>query len=111
MPDPTHTQGLLLSQVRDKVEACFGYRPCLWQIHVVQALLKNDKGRYRAIVTNIETISKPGGGFDKLWLDKDFGSKVLNLVWDEAQCVSRWGEFRPEYKTAGNLWHIIPRTI
>ena len=56
-------------------------------------------------------LSKPGGGFEKLWLDKDFGSRVLDLVWDEGQCIGKWDEFRPEYKTAGNLRHIIPKTI
>ncbi|KAF8150233.1 P-loop containing nucleoside triphosphate hydrolase protein [Crassisporium funariophilum] len=181
MHNPTTSATLLLSQIRDKVEACFGYRPCLWQIRVVQALLKNDKdvvsiaatgsgktltfwmpllfvpeaiqivitplnilgkqnvetlakvgikaisitaesatvenfraianGEYRAIVTNIETVSKPSGGFEKLWLDKDFGPKILNVVWDEGQCIGKWGEFRPEYKDAGNLRHIMPKTI
>jgi len=43
MHDTTTSQTLLLSQIRDRVEGCFGYCPCLWQIRVVQALLKNDK--------------------------------------------------------------------
>ena len=68
-------------------------------------------GKHHAIVTNIETISKVGRGFKKLWQNKDFMSKVISFVWDEAQCVSKWGDFRPEYKTAGNLRHLIPRTI
>jgi len=63
------------------------------------------------IVTNIETISKVGGGFDKLWLDKKFATRVLNLVWDEGQFIGKWGAFRPEYKTAGNLRHLIPKSI
>ncbi|KAJ7626573.1 P-loop containing nucleoside triphosphate hydrolase protein [Mycena polygramma] len=172
---------ILLSEIRDKVEAVFGYRPCLWQLKVVRAILKRDKdvasiaatgsgktltfwmpllfiptgiqivitplnilgkqnvdslakvgisaititaetateenfqaiadGRHRAIVTNIETLMKPGGGFDKLWNDKDFMSKVISVVWDEAQCISKWGDFRPEYKTAGTLRHLIPKDI
>jgi len=48
-------------------------------------------GRYRAIVTNIETIKKEGGGFQK--------------------CISKWGDFRPEYKTAGDLRYFIPKEI
>ena len=75
---------------------------------VLQAIVD---GKHHAIVTNIETISKVGGGFKKLWQNKDFMSKVISFVWDEAQCVSKWGDFRPEYKTAGNLRHLIPRTI
>ncbi|KAJ7207018.1 hypothetical protein C8J57DRAFT_1727419 [Mycena rebaudengoi] len=34
---------LLLSEIRDKIEAVFGYRPCLWQIKVVRAILKRDR--------------------------------------------------------------------
>ncbi|KAJ7214689.1 P-loop containing nucleoside triphosphate hydrolase protein [Mycena rebaudengoi] len=172
---------ILLSTIRDKVEAVFGYRPCLWQLKVVRAILKRDKdvasiaatgsgktltfwmpllfiengiqivitplnilgkqnveslakvgisaicitaetateenfqaiaeGRHRAIVTNIETLMKPDGGFSKLWNDKDFMSKVISVVWDEAQCISKWGDFRPEYKTAGMLRNFIPHDI
>ncbi|KAJ7231791.1 P-loop containing nucleoside triphosphate hydrolase protein [Mycena rebaudengoi] len=172
---------ILLSTIRDKVEAVFGYRPCLWQLKVVRAILKRDKdvasiaatgsgktltfwmpllfiengiqivitplnilgkqnveslakvgisticitaetateenfqaiaeGRHRAIVTNIETLMKPDGGFSKLWNDKDFMSKVISVVWDEAQCISKWGDFRPEYKTAGTLRNFIPHDI
>jgi len=42
MHNTTTSQTLLLSHIRDKVKECFGYHPCLWQIHMVQALLKND---------------------------------------------------------------------
>jgi ATP-dependent DNA helicase RecQ len=34
---------LLLSEIRDKIEGVFGYRPCLWQIKVVRAILKRDR--------------------------------------------------------------------
>jgi len=69
------------------------------------------EGKHRAVVTNIETLSKPDGGFEKQFQNKDFMSKVISIVWDGAQRVSKWGDFRPEYKTAGNLCHLIPRTI
>ncbi|KAF8135272.1 P-loop containing nucleoside triphosphate hydrolase protein, partial [Mycena galopus ATCC 62051] len=172
---------LLLSEIRDKVEAVFGYRPCLWQIKVVRAILKRDRdvvsiaatgsgktltfwmpllfvpdgiqivvtplnilgkqnvdslaqvgisaititaetatpenfqaiadGRHRAIVTNIETLMKPGGGFEKLWTNSVFASQVISIVWDEGQCVSKWGTFRPEYKIAGSLRYLLPKDI
>jgi ATP-dependent DNA helicase RecQ len=54
---------------------------------------------------------KPGGGFEKLWTNKDFASKVISIVWDEAQCVSTWGTFRPEYKIAGSLRYLLPKDI
>jgi superfamily II DNA helicase RecQ len=56
-------------------------------------------------------MSKVSGGFEKLWEDKHLMSKVISIVWDESQCVSKWGDFCPEYKTAGNLRHLIPRRI
>lgn len=59
-------------------------------------------------MTNIETILKEGGGFEKLLQNKDFTSKVLSIVWDESQCVSKWGDFRPEYKAAGRLRQLLP---
>ena len=34
---------LLLSEIHDQVEHLLGHHPCLWQIQVVQAILKNDK--------------------------------------------------------------------
>ncbi|KAJ7721901.1 P-loop containing nucleoside triphosphate hydrolase protein [Mycena metata] len=178
---PPQLDNLLLSEIRDKVQAVFGYRPCLWQLKVVRAILKRDKdvasiaatgsgktltfwmpllfipdgiqivvtplnilgkqnvnslakvgisavtitaetataenfqaiadGKHRAIVTNIETLMKPGGGFEKLWNDKNFMAKVISVVWDEAQCISKWGDFRPEYKIAGTLRHLIPKDI
>ncbi|KAJ7037703.1 hypothetical protein C8F04DRAFT_1393404 [Mycena alexandri] len=127
---PPQLDNLLLSEIRDKVQAVFGYRPCLWQLKVVCAILKRDKdvasiaatgsgktltfwmpllfipdgiqivvtpaqypwqaestaenfqaiadGKHRAIVTNIETLMKPGGGFEKLWNDKNFMAKVIS---------------------------------
>ncbi|KAF8171787.1 P-loop containing nucleoside triphosphate hydrolase protein [Mycena galopus ATCC 62051] len=161
---PYSPDKLFLSEIRDKVETVFGYRPCLWQIKVVRAILKRDRdvvsiaatgsgktltfwmpllfqnvdslakvgtsaititaetatpenfqaiadGRHRAIVTNIETLMKPGGGFEKLWTNSVFASQVISIVWDEGQCVSKWGTFRPEYKIAGPLRCLLPKDI
>jgi ATP-dependent DNA helicase RecQ len=44
----------LLSEIRDKVEGVFGYRPCLWQIKVVRAILKRDR--------DIVSIAATGSG-------------------------------------------------
>jgi hypothetical protein len=90
------SQTSLLSEVCDQVESLFGQCPCLCQIRVVPAILKNDKdiqvvsvsptgsieafvdkfativeGKHRAIVTNI----KPDEDFEKLFQIKDFMSK------------------------------------
>jgi superfamily II DNA helicase RecQ len=34
---------MLLSEICDQVECLFHHHPCLWQIRVVQAILKNNK--------------------------------------------------------------------
>ncbi|KIJ91191.1 hypothetical protein K443DRAFT_33111, partial [Laccaria amethystina LaAM-08-1] len=54
MHSTTTSQTLLLSHIRDKVKECFGYCPCLWQIRMVQALLKNDN--------NVVSILPTGSG-------------------------------------------------
>ncbi|KAJ7269494.1 hypothetical protein C8J57DRAFT_1435518 [Mycena rebaudengoi] len=169
---PLNLDSLLLSEIRDKVQAVFGYRPYLWQLKVVRAILKRNKdlasiaatgsrktltfwmpplfvpdgiqieqnvdslvkvrisaltitadtttaenfqviadGKHCAIVTNIETLMKPGGGFEKLWNDKNFMARVISVIWDEAQCISKWGDFRPKYKIADTLRHLIPKDI
>ncbi|KAG1811372.1 P-loop containing nucleoside triphosphate hydrolase protein, partial [Suillus subaureus] len=66
---------------------------------------------YRVIVTNPETLMKANGGFDKLWKNHLFTSRIISIVWDEAHCISKWGDFRPEYKLAGRLRYIIPSRI
>jgi superfamily II DNA helicase RecQ len=62
-------------------------------------------------MTNIEIFDTIGGGFDKLWKHKPFTSCVISVIWDEGHCVSKWADFRPEYKNAGQLRYIIPRHI
>jgi superfamily II DNA helicase RecQ len=67
------TQTLLLSQIRNKVEACFGYSPCLWQIRVVQALLKNDK--------DVISVSATGSGKSlTFWMPLLFVPDSIQIV-------------------------------
>ena len=42
MPYLSHTMPESDEEVRDQVEAVFGFRPCLWQICVVRAILNGD---------------------------------------------------------------------
>lgn len=51
------------------------------------------------------------GGFDKLWNSERFTSRLISVVWDEAHCISLWGDFRPEYKEAARLRYLIPKGI
>ncbi|KAJ6526852.1 P-loop containing nucleoside triphosphate hydrolase protein [Mycena vulgaris] len=140
-----------------KAITLFGYQPCLWQIHVVEAILKRDgdvlgisplkilgeqnvkqlasmglkginitaetanadtfrardieEGKYRVIVTNVETLMQLDGGFEKLWKKPEFTRRLISIVWDEGHCVSKWAGFRPGYKEVGRLRYLIPRDI
>jgi len=73
MHNTTTSQTLLLSRIRDKVEECFGYRPCLWQIRVVQALLKNDND----IVSILATGS---GKSPTFWMPLLFIPEAVQIV-------------------------------
>ncbi|KAH7917502.1 P-loop containing nucleoside triphosphate hydrolase protein [Leucogyrophana mollusca] len=84
-------------------------------LHAESATHENFKaiedGKYRVIITNPETLMKDDGGFEKLWKTEKFTSRVISVVWDEAHCISKWGDFRPEYKLAGRLRYLIPEGI
>lgn len=67
------SQTLLLSQIRDNVALRFGYRPCLWQIRVVQAILKHDK--------DVISISATGSGKSlTFWMPLLFVPEGIQLV-------------------------------
>ncbi|KAJ6467054.1 P-loop containing nucleoside triphosphate hydrolase protein [Mycena vitilis] len=70
-----------------------------------------EDGKYRVIVTNVETLMQQDGGFDKLWKKPAFTSRLISLIWDEGHCVSKWAGFRPEYKEVGRLRFLIPRSV
>lgn len=62
-------------------------------------------------MTNVETFTQPDGIFDKLWKVDEFTSRVISVIWDEGHCVSTWADFRPEYKNAGRVRHLMPKHI
>ncbi|KAJ7078050.1 P-loop containing nucleoside triphosphate hydrolase protein [Mycena belliarum] len=173
-------------EIRARAVQHLGYQPCLWQIRVVEAILKRDsdvvciaatgsgktltfwlpllfrplgiqlvvsplnilgeqnvkqladmglkginitadtansdnfrliivqdieEGKYRVIVTNVETLMQQDGGFEKLWKKPEFTRRLISIVWDEGHCISKWAGFRPEYKEVGRLRYLIPRDI
>ncbi|KAI5822358.1 P-loop containing nucleoside triphosphate hydrolase protein [Schizophyllum commune Tattone D] len=73
---------------------------------VFQQDIRNMK--YRVIVTNVEIAKRPRGEFDKLWRDRKWTSRLICIVWDEAHCVSKWADFRAEYKDAGRIRRMLP---
>jgi superfamily II DNA helicase RecQ len=76
--------------------------------HVSELSQDIEDGKYRVIVANPEVLLKSGGGFEKLWKNPMFVSHIISIVWDEAHCISSWGDFRPEYKEAGRLRYLLP---
>lgn len=54
---------------------------------------------------------KPNGGFEALFKKTRFRTRIISIIFDEAHCISAWGEFRPEYKEVGRLRHMLPDDI
>jgi ATP-dependent DNA helicase RecQ len=52
-----------------------------------------------------------GDKFQALWSNPKFTTRLLNFVFDEAHCISRWGTFRNEYLKVGSLRYLIPERI
>jgi hypothetical protein len=59
--------------------------------------------KYRAIMTNIKSLMKPGGGFEGLWKNNIFTSRLITLTFDEGHCIGKRGMFCPEYQQVERL--------
>ncbi|KAG1766501.1 P-loop containing nucleoside triphosphate hydrolase protein [Suillus placidus] len=59
--------------------------------------------RYRAIITSPEQLVKPGGEFEKLLQKPTFALQIMGFVFDEAHCITSWGEFCNDYKELEHL--------
>ena len=69
MPNLSHTMLDSNEGVQDQVEAVFGFRPCLWQIHVVRAILNGN---------DVITIAPTGSGKSMTyWMPVLFINMVL----------------------------------
>lgn len=78
---------------------------------VIDASQDIEDGKYRVIVASPEQVMKPGGGFEKLFKQPRFRSQIMSVIFDEAHCISAWGEFRPEYKEVGRLRYMLPDNV
>ncbi|KAJ3476242.1 hypothetical protein NLI96_g11294 [Meripilus lineatus] len=76
-----------------------------------QNLKDIEAGKYRVVIVNPEMALGKGCAFERVWQNKEFTSKLISVVWDEAHCISAWGSFRKEYQDAGWLRTIIPRDV
>ncbi|KAJ3559557.1 hypothetical protein NM688_g273 [Phlebia brevispora] len=65
-------------------------------------------GKHRVIITSPEQLMKSGGGFERLFKDVTFRSRLISVVFDEAHCISQWGTFRPEYRQVHSLRYLLP---
>jgi superfamily II DNA helicase RecQ len=54
---------------------------------------------------------KPGGPFERIFKEKSFTDHLISTNFDEAHCISTWGEFRLEYKQMGRLRYLLPKGI
>ncbi|KIL65828.1 hypothetical protein M378DRAFT_47762, partial [Amanita muscaria Koide BX008] len=69
---------------------------------ISERVLKDiEAGSYRVIVINPELLMG-NSAVAKLWKTK-FARKILTIIFDEAHCISQWGDFRSEYKYLGDL--------
>ncbi|EGN96435.1 hypothetical protein SERLA73DRAFT_58814 [Serpula lacrymans var. lacrymans S7.3] len=66
---------------------------------------------YRAIIINPKQMMKAGGEFEKILQDPLFNSHLISVVFNKACCITKWGNFRPEYQELGCLWYILPSHI
>ncbi|EGO01418.1 hypothetical protein SERLA73DRAFT_49774, partial [Serpula lacrymans var. lacrymans S7.3] len=66
---------------------------------------------YRAIIISPQQTMKAGREFEKILQDPLFNSHLISIVFDEAHCITKWGDFRPEYQELGHLRYILPSHI
>lgn len=63
------------------------------------------------IVINPEVMMKPHGGFQDVLGDNSFASKLMGIIFDEGHCITKWGDFREEYRALGRLRWLLPNTV
>jgi superfamily II DNA helicase RecQ len=60
-------------EIRRRTQAVLGYRPCLWQIHIVEAILKRDK--------DIISIAATGSGKTlTFWMPLLFKNEGIQII-------------------------------
>ncbi|KDQ05811.1 hypothetical protein BOTBODRAFT_79723, partial [Botryobasidium botryosum FD-172 SS1] len=69
-----------------------------------------ERGVYRVIITSPEMINN-NPRFEELWANPSFCKRVNRVIFDEAHCISEWGDFRPDYRRLCKLIYICMNAI
>ncbi|KAB5592160.1 hypothetical protein CTheo_4425 [Ceratobasidium theobromae] len=69
-----------------------------------------ENGVYQLVVAAPEYIAEDSR-FLRLWRSSAFTSQVKRLIFDEAHCISQWGDFRKSYKNLCFLRYIMPLAV
>ena len=69
-----------------------------------------EHGKYNVVTINPE-ILMGNEHIEDLWKKPKFTNRILSFVFDEAHCISQWGDFRNEYCHVGALRWLIPSHI
>ena len=68
-----------------------------------------EKGYYHVIVINPELLLG-NTLIGRLWKSRSPKNRILNIIFDEAHCITQWGTFRNKYKNVGDLRYLISGT-
>ncbi|EIW61392.1 P-loop containing nucleoside triphosphate hydrolase protein [Trametes versicolor FP-101664 SS1] len=63
------------------------------------------------VVLNPEIAFRNKRSYEWLWMNKNFTSRLISVVWDEAHCIKSWGSFRPSLKESGHLRNLLSAKI
>ncbi|EKM56792.1 uncharacterized protein PHACADRAFT_56231, partial [Phanerochaete carnosa HHB-10118-sp] len=67
-------------------------------------------GKYTVVIASPEQLVKWGGGFENLFKDLTFRTRILSVAFNKGHCITQWGSFRPEYSEISRLQYLLPET-
>ncbi|KAF6764720.1 P-loop containing nucleoside triphosphate hydrolase protein [Ephemerocybe angulata] len=102
---------LLGKQNKEQLIAAGIRATCVTAENATKATFKAiESGEHDVVIINPEILmSSPH--LEILWKSPAFTSRIINFIFDEGHCISKWGTFRKDYRTVGRLRHLIPDHI